>query len=159
MGNFVSGRTKGETPKSSFYFSFRPLTKFPKADLGVWRSGSGSEIHFEHVQLCVHSYRIAFSVKGPEPDIAMSGSSPSAAGMSGLGPQLERNLAPIPRPVFIPAAFVRPRKWTDHVPSKWTRASQYLAPPTLRVRILTPCPTQVDTQANILLHPPCGFAF
>ncbi len=29
---------------------------------------------------------------GPEPDIAMSGSSPSAAGMSGLGPQLLNNL-------------------------------------------------------------------
>ena len=57
-------RKKGETPKSLFYFSFRPLTKFPKADLGVWRSGSGSEIHFEHVQfdystaVCVHSVYI-----------------------------------------------------------------------------------------------------
>ena len=30
---------------------------------------------------------------GPEPDIAMSGSSPSAAGMSGSGPKVEKKRA------------------------------------------------------------------
>ena len=33
---------------------------------------------------------------GPEPDIAMSGSSPSAAGMSGSGPQLDKNQVLVP---------------------------------------------------------------
>ena len=88
MGNFVSGRKKGETPKSSFYFSFRPLTKFPIADLGVWRSGSGRRATFEQVQLCVHSRKIAFFVNLQNPDLLSPGPanvgqiSPGSAGHS-----------------------------------------------------------------------------
>ena len=84
-------RTKGETPKSSFYFSFRPLTKFPIADLGVWRSGSGRRATIEQVQLCVHSRKIAFFVNLQNPDLLSPGPanvgeiSPGSAGHSYLG--------------------------------------------------------------------------
>ena len=81
-------RKKGETPKSLFYFSFRPLTKFPIADLGVWRSGSGRRATIEQVQLCVHSRKIAFFVNLQNPDLLSPGPanvgeiSPGSAGHS-----------------------------------------------------------------------------
>ena len=55
------------------------LTKFPKGCQGRFgcvlceEAESGSEIHVEHVQLCIHSYIIAFSVHLQNPDLLRPG--------------------------------------------------------------------------------------
>ena len=67
--------TETEIKQTFWRFTFFPfrlfsvkLTKFPKGCQGRFgcvlceEAESGSEIHVEHVQLCIHSYIIAFSV-------------------------------------------------------------------------------------------------